>query len=74
MNEILLVTTTFETKQEAEKVARIVLNKRLAGCAQVTGPAISLYWWQGNMENAQEYILTLKSTPSLYDKLEQIIK
>jgi len=74
MDEILLVATTFETKQEAKKMAAIVLDNRLAGCAQITGPATSLYWWQGNIENAQEYILTFKSISSLYEKLERIIK
>ena len=74
MNEIILVTTTFETHQEAEQMATLVLNKRLAACAQITGPVTSLYWWQGNIDNTQEYVLTFKSTTVLYENLEQSIK
>lgn len=74
MNELLMVTTTFETKEEAEQMAKIVLDKRLAACAQVSGPIASLYWWHGKIENTQEYILTLKTTVKYFKKLEQIIK
>ncbi len=73
MDEIILVATTFETKQDAEKVASIVLEKRLAGCAQISGPATSIYWWQGTLEKAQEYILTLKSHPVVYEQLENAL-
>ena len=74
MNEILLVTTTFATEEEAEKLATGVLEMRLAGCAQITGPGTSIYWWQGKLEKSKEYILTLKSTPELYERLERAIK
>ena len=73
MSNIILITTTFETKQEAEKMAKIVLSKRLAACAQVSGPTTSFYWWLGKIENAQEYILSLKSKEILYNKLEELI-
>jgi len=74
MSEILLVATTLETQQEAEDLATCILDKRLAACAQITGPITSLYWWQGKIENSKEYILSLKSTSDLYDSLEQLIK
>lgn len=74
MNEILLIATTFETREDAEKLAIIIIKERLAACAQITGPTTSLYWWQGEIEQSSEFILTLKSIDEHYSKLEQTIK
>lgn len=74
MNDILLISTTFETEHDAEKFASLVLKLRLAGCAQITGPSTSLYWWNNAIEKNKEYVLTLKSRQSLYERLEKTIQ
>jgi len=74
MDKVLLITTTVGSAEEAEKLAESVIEKRLAGCAQISGPVTSLYWWQGKMEKEQEYSVMLKSTESLYRELEQFLK
>ena len=74
MSEIILVTTTLETQQEAQDLASYILNKRFAACAQITGPITSLYWWQGKIDHSKEFVLSLKTTSDLYDKLELLIQ
>ncbi len=67
------VRTTTETKADAEKIARLAVESRLAACAQIVGPIDSTYWWQGALENAAEYLLLLKTRETLFDTLRDAI-
>ncbi|MDD3814702.1 MAG: divalent-cation tolerance protein CutA [Desulfocapsaceae bacterium] len=70
----LLITTTFESRVDAEKMATMLLEKRLIACAQISNSVSSHYWWQGNIVSSQEYVLVMKSDKSLYMNLEQVIR
>lgn len=70
----LLITTTFESRADAEKIAAALLAKRLIACAQIVGPVGSSYWWQKEIVSAEEYLLVMKSDESLYHDLEQAIR
>ena len=74
MNEPIIISTTFETRDDAENLARFLLEKRLIACAQISAPCQSLYWWQGQITKAAEILLTMKTDRSLYAKIEKIIK
>ncbi len=74
MSKMILVTTTFESKQEAEKMGEILVDARLAGCVQVSGPITSIYRWKGKIENSREYCLSVKTVSALYQQLERQIK
>lgn len=74
MDEYIQVFTTTEKKEDAEKIAKALVEKRLAGCIQIVGPIVSTYWWKGNVETAGEWLCFIKSKKTLYDKLEKAIK
>jgi len=74
MSVPLVITTTFEGRADAEKMASALLEKRLIACAQISGPVSSSYWWQGKIVSSEEYLLVMKSDESLYDVLEQCIR
>ncbi len=74
MAEFITVQTTIDSKEGAQKIAETIVGKRLAACAQVSGPITSTYWWQGKMEQAEEWICTAKTRSELYNKLEQAIR
>ena len=42
---------------------------RLAACAQVAGPVASMYWWDGGLERAEEWLVLLKLPVDRYDEL-----
>ncbi len=73
-DDYIQVFTTVEKKEDAEKIANVAVEKRLAGCVQILGPIKSIYWWKGKIENADEYLCIIKSKKSLYDELERVIK
>ncbi len=74
MEEIIEVVSTFPSKEDAEKVAELLIKERLAACVQLQGPVKSVYRWKGKVEEDEEWILTAKTKMSLYGDVEKLIK
>ena len=74
METYIQVVTTTETKEDAEKIAKALVEKRLAACAQLVGPIVSTYWWKENVETDEEWQCIIKSKKSLYGEVEKAIK
>ena len=72
MSKYILITTTFDNKEEAEKVIKILLEEKLVSCCQVS-TINSTYHWKGNIENSDEYQVKMKSKKELYNEIEKII-
>jgi len=70
----LQVTTTTATQEEARQIARSSVERRLAACAQVIGPIVSTYWWQGGIETAGEWMCLLKTPASEFEPLARHIR
>jgi len=74
MTEFIEVRTAIDSKEGAQKIAEAIVSQRLAACVHVSGPISSTYWWQGQMERAEEWVCTAKTRQNLYAKLEQAIR
>ncbi len=72
--EYVQVVTTLDDEARARSLAREVVRARLAACAQVWGPISSVYWWEGEMEEAQEFMVAMKTKRDLYAPLEEFIQ
>jgi periplasmic divalent cation tolerance protein len=58
-----VVMVTSATLEEARKIARGVVEKRLAACANILTHAVeSFYTWEGKLENSSEYLLIIKTS------------
>ena len=73
MNEYVQVLTTTETKDDAEKIAETLVDKRMAGCVQIIGPITSIYRWKGKIEKAEEWLCQIKTKRELYNEVEETI-
>lgn len=73
VTHIQIITTT-ENREDSEKIANHLLDKKLAGCIQIIGPIISYYWWKGKKEKAEEFTCFIKTKKNLYNKVEKSIK
>ena len=62
---VVLVTTS--SKEEAEAIAKNLLNEKLIACANIIGPASSLFTWKGKIEKAEEHLLLMKSRLDLFE-------
>ena len=70
MNYLLILYTTISNKDRAEKIARKLLNYKLAACVSIKEIS-SFYIWDEKIENDNEYEVTIKSKP---DKLNNLIE
>jgi periplasmic divalent cation tolerance protein len=61
------VQTTAGSKEEADRLASVLLERRLAACVQVLGPMESRYWWEGTLESATEWLCLAKTTADRVD-------
>ncbi len=68
---VVQVHTTVETHQQASQLARQLVQERLAACVQVLGPIESHYRWQGRLEQAQEWLLLIKTTTEALPRLQR---
>ena len=65
----LLAMTTTDAREDAERLARDLVERRLAACVQVLGPISSTYRWQGAIETAEEWLCLIKTTGARFDAL-----
>ena len=72
MIECIQVTTTVEAQEDADNLTRLVLERRLAACVQVSD-CYSSYHWQGAIKQDNELKLVMKSHLKLYQELEKLI-
>jgi periplasmic divalent cation tolerance protein len=69
MTDKIVVLTTCATAEEAGKIARALVSKKLAACVNVLPTVRSIYRWKGEMEEAQETQLVIKSSRGLFDQI-----
>jgi periplasmic divalent cation tolerance protein len=75
MSDVFMqVVTTLDNEGSAERLARGITSARLAACVQIVGPIKSIYWWQGELEDAREWQLVIKTTSERLSALEAYIK
>jgi len=65
----LQVQTTTDTRAEAVELARAAVEARLAACGQVAGPVASTYWWNDEIERAEEWFVFFKLPADRYEAL-----
>ena len=59
---------------EAAAVADALLAARLAACVQIIGPIESRYWWQGEREQATEWLCLVKTRTALVDDVVAAVR
>ena len=71
--QYLQVQTTTDSRAEAMELSRAAVEARLAACAQVAGPVVSTFWWEGDLERAEEWLLMLKLPAARYQELADFL-
>lgn len=74
VSQVSLLYTTFPCTDEAKKVTRILLGKRLIACANLFNSMTSLYSWEGEIQENQEVGVFLKTIPEKVDELIKTLK
>ena len=71
---MLVVFVTTASQKEAVKIARAMVNTKLAACASIIPAIQSVYRWKGKLVNEREVLILLKSTKPRYRALEKAIR
>jgi periplasmic divalent cation tolerance protein len=61
-------------ENEAAKIARTLVEERLAACVNIIGPVRSIYRWRGAVEDEREYLLTVKTRARLFARVERRVR
>jgi len=72
-NEYSIIITTAANKESAREIANLLVERRLAACAQML-PIESLYLWQDKICEESETMLFIKSKTALFDEIKAAIK
>ena len=67
---VLLVFSSLPDEAAAQKLARHLVDAKLAACVNVLSPCISTYRWRGAVEEAREVPVIIKTTAAGYPALE----
>ena len=70
MTDLVLILTTMPDDDRAERLARTLVEERLAACVNVQAPMISVYRWQDRLEVEPERQLVIKTTRARLAALE----
>lgn len=73
MTDKRLVLTTTASEEEAHKIARHLVERRLAACVNIVAQITSIYRWQDNVEEAREWLLIVKTTVAAFVQVRQVI-
>ncbi len=73
MDEIVVFITA-SNEDEAARIAKAVIEAKLAGCVNIIKNIRSIYSWQGKVEDETEVLMIVKTQKSLFDSLMKKVK
>ena len=74
MEDFAIVLTTTDSSESAQRIARTLVDRRLAACVNIIPLIESVYRWNGVVESAQEILLIIKTRAERFTDLEAAIK
>ena len=73
MTDKRIVLSTSGSEEEAQKIARHLVENRMAACVNIVPQILSVYRWQGRVEEAREWLLMIKTTADAFEKVREAI-
>jgi periplasmic divalent cation tolerance protein len=73
MTDKRIVLTTAGSEEEARKIARALVERRIAACVNIVPQVASIYRWQGKVEEASEWLLVVKTTAAASGQVREAI-
>jgi len=70
---MIIIYVTCKNKEEAKKIAKAMIDKKLVACANIIN-SDSLYNWQGKLQDTHESILLMKTSEDRFEKVKEQVK
>lgn len=75
MTDKIVVLVTCGSKKEARRIARALVEQRMAACANMIASSVeSIYRWKGKMESTSEFLLIIKTSRGRFGGLQKIVR
>jgi periplasmic divalent cation tolerance protein len=73
VSERIVALSTVASPTDAERVARVLVERRLAACVNVVPGIVSVYRWKGKVERAEELLLVIKTGADRLEALREAL-
>jgi len=73
MTDKIVVLSACDSEEQARKLAQHLVEVRLAACVNIVPGARSIYRWKGQVEDAEEWLLVIKSRRDLFEPLRDAL-
>jgi periplasmic divalent cation tolerance protein len=73
MTDKRIVLTSTGSEEEAHRIARHLVENRMAACVNIVPQVGSIYRWQGKVDEAREWLLLIKTTAAALARVQQAI-
>jgi periplasmic divalent cation tolerance protein len=74
MTDKIVIFNTCASSEEAARLARMLVERRLAACVNILPPIRSIYRWQGKIEDATEWLLIIKTSRPRFEELSEALR
>jgi periplasmic divalent cation tolerance protein len=74
MTDKIVILVTCGSRREAKKIARHLVESKLAACVNVSSPVASVYRWKGKIQDDREYLLLIKTRRELFPIVEATVR
>jgi len=66
----VVIMVTASSRRECRKIARRLIDEKLAACVNITQPVQSVYHWEGKIEQSKEFLLFIKTKRDLFPQIK----
>ena len=70
----LLVLTNLPDRAAAERLADLLIERKLAACVNILAPCRSVYRWKGAVQHDEEHPMLIKTSAERYPELEKALR
>jgi len=70
----IVILVTAPNLRQAKKIAKALVEERLAACVNITAPVQSLYRWKGKVNEDREFLLLIKSSRELFGEVQAAVR
>jgi len=74
MTPYIVIFVTAKDQEEGGRIARALLEEKLAACVNISAGIKSLFWWEGQIDTGEEVLLLIKSKKKLLPKILKTVK
>jgi periplasmic divalent cation tolerance protein len=73
VSEHVVALSTVASAEDAERVARELVERRLAACVNIVPRVVSVYRWKGEVQRDDEWLLVIKTRVAAFEKLREAL-